>query len=88
MDRILTPQQHCLLLFFLKLPVDQATSKFHHCVSDVDILGYQFSSKKRPIRDITTKLDTGLHLKMKRPIRDLTAELESRSDMVPLDILS
>ena len=25
MDRVLTPQQQCLLLFFLKLPVDQAT---------------------------------------------------------------
>ena len=26
-DQVLTPQQQCLLLFSLRLPVDQATSK-------------------------------------------------------------
>ena len=26
-SKLITPQQQCLLLFFLKLPVDQATSK-------------------------------------------------------------
>ena len=49
---------------------------------------YGIASKtKRPIRDITTELDTGLHLKTKMPIRDLTTELESRSKMEPSYIL-
>ena len=41
--------------------------------------GYRIASKtKRSIRDLTTELDTGLHLKTKRPIRDFTIELESK----------
>ena len=72
MDRVLTPQQQCLLLVFLKLPVDQVTSTS-------PLLSEQ--CWYRPT------LDTELLLKTKRPIRDLSAELASRSNVEPLDIL-
>ena len=89
MDRVLTPQQQCLLLFFLNLPVDQATSKNpplrERCLYTLDTGLFQ---KQRPrVRDLITELDTGLHLKTKRSIRDLTTELESRSNMEPLEVL-
>ena len=60
MDRVLTPQQQCLLLFFLKLPVDQATSKIptlcERCWYTLDT-GLLLKAK-RPIGDLTTELDT------------------------------
>ena len=58
--RVLTSQQQCLLLFFLRLPVDQATSKIpplrERC-------RYTFDTKlllkaKRPIRYLTTELES------------------------------
>ena len=80
MDRVLTPKQQCILLFFLKLPVDH--------VSDVDTLDNGLLLKtKMPIRDLTNELDTVLHLKTTGPIRDLITELESRSNVEPSDIL-
>ena len=44
----------------LRLPVDQVTSKFHHCVSDVDnTLDTGLLLKaKRPIRDLTTERES------------------------------
>ena len=68
---MLTPQQQCLLQFFLSdSPVDQVTSKIP-------------SLRERCLYT----LDTGLLLKAKRLIRDLTTERESRSNMGPSDIL-
>ena len=53
MDQVLTPQQQCLLQFFLRLPVDQA--------SFVDILSLYTGlllKAKRPIRDLTTERES------------------------------
>ena len=41
---------------------------------------------KRPIRDLTTELDTGLHLKAKGPIRDLTNELDGAFGYTSLSV--
>ena len=41
MDQVLTPQQQCLLLFFLKLPVDQTTIAWAMLV----YFGYWIASK-------------------------------------------
>ena len=80
--RLITPQQQCLLLFFLdlnspstKLLPKSFLSLFHHRFNYDGIrwlvsLGYR------------------LALKTKRPIRDITTELESRLNMEPSDILS
>ena len=59
MDRVLTPQQQCILLFFLKLPVDKATSKIpplrERCWYALDTR--LLPKEKRPIRDLTTELE-------------------------------
>ena len=57
---MLTPQQQCILLFFLRLPVDQATSKIpplrERCSYTLDT-GLLLKAK-RPIRDLTTELES------------------------------
>ena len=60
MDPVLTPQQQCLLLFFLRLPVDHATSKItplrerYWYTLDTGLL----LKAKMPIRDLTTELES------------------------------
>ena len=55
-NHVLTPQQQCLLQFFLRLPVDQVTSKIpslrERCCYTLD--NGLLLKAKRPIRDLTT----------------------------------
>ena len=57
---MLTPQQQCRLLFFLKVPVDRATSKIPtlrgRCSYTLDT-GLLLNAK-RPTRDLSTELES------------------------------
>ena len=60
MDQVFTPQQQCLLQFFLRLPVDQVTSKIpslrERCLYTLD--NGLLLKAKRPIRDLTTEQES------------------------------
>ena len=60
MDPAWTPRQQCLLQFFLRLPVDQVTSKIpslrERCWYTLDT-GLLLKAK-RPIRDLTTERES------------------------------
>ena len=60
MDRVLTPQQQCLLLFFLKFPVDQATSNIPPLRerSWYTLDTWLPLKAKTPIRDLATELES------------------------------